>query len=80
MRSGVLIGMLLGFPHLFVSDSLSVLLASMTFVLITGIYVGFAFIHGGESPFMAEAVVAVGYVLAALLGIELFRWIIAEAM
>lgn len=80
IRSGVFIGVLLGIPHLLVSDRVSVLLAAMTLVFIAGIYVGFAFIHGEENPFRVEVVVAAGYVLVALLGTVVSRWIISAGL
>jgi len=76
IRSGLLIGILLGMPHLVISDTASVELASMSLVFIAGIYVGFAITHGDDKPFLVETISALGYVLLAILGILFSRWIL----
>lgn len=76
MRGGLIIGVVIGAPHLFFPLDWSVSIAALTLVFIAGIYVGFAIMNGRESAFTTEASVAVTFSLLGLGGLLFSAWII----
>jgi hypothetical protein len=79
-RGGILVGLAISIPHLFLPMDLSVAVASLTLVFIAGIYVGFAIINGRDHAFMTEASVAISFAALGLGGIFLTPWIIPAGL
>lgn len=73
---GILVGLAIGLPHLFLPLNLSLVVAAMTLVFIAGIYVGFAIDHAHEHSFLSEVAVAVSFSAIALAGVFVWHWLI----
>ena len=80
MQGGILVGLAISVPHLFLPLDLSVAVASLTLVFIAGIYVGFAIVNGRDHAFMTEASVAITFSALALGGMFLSAWIIPAGL
>jgi len=77
---GVVVGLMISAPHLFLPMDWSVTGASLTLVFIAGIYVGFAILNGRDHAFMTEASVAISFAALGLAGIFLSHWIIPAGL
>lgn len=75
-RGGILIGLLISIPHIFLPMTWSVPIAALTLVFIAGIYVGFAIMNGAEQAFVTEISIAVTFAALGTGGLLMFAWII----
>ena len=73
---GLVVGLAISIPHLFLPLDWSVAVAALTLVFIAGIYVGFAIINGRDHAVMSEASVAISFSVLALGGLLVSPWII----
>jgi len=77
--TGVVLGTMLGVPHLVLGPALSTQVAALTLAMVAGVYIGFAIVEQRATAIVAESVTAVGFACAALGGLILSPWFVVAA-
>lgn len=80
MQSGIVLGILPLPLHFWLSSELSHQLAALTLVLIAGVYIGYAFKDGRIRSVLIELPTAIGFSIAAWLGINGYPSLIVVAL
>ncbi|MEO1638958.1 MAG: DUF6010 family protein [Pseudomonadota bacterium] len=80
VQSGVVLGIIPLPIHFWLSPELSHQLAAITLVLIAGVYIGYAFRDGRVRSIVVELSTAVGFAVAAWVGINGYPSVIIAAL